>query len=697
MKIHNHIYMLLAAMAIFLMAACSPEDYKFGKTSYSPDELTEGDAYTVTIDGNVVTLKSNIPGCTPLWVTPSGRSQNMTQKLELPFAGDYEVTFGVETEGGIVYGAPYKFNLPQNDFSLLNDNKWFFLADKDYKSGDFPDAETLSVGVSKRWRPMNVSYSYGGYHGSSPVMYIAPYDPDGDGKGFTAEEKDDKNVAYRDITFGSANWKENWDPGYQSWLIPADDAYMDSWMEFSMDAQNGCVAKMYRGESGKKGSSQGSNMVGKFNMNLDDKNKPLISFTDCYAMHNVGFDAVCSNYTQDIQIIELTPYVLQLVTKRTNSEGNWYICWNFVSDEVIETNGECVPRNPQPVETVSPKLPDYPNLESDLFLTEINGDMYAGQNVARFILDSDKPYDILWWNNTPFNYSTKNDNGVPSAQEIAEQNAAHWNNILDGNYNTTWAPKMSGDAVEAFELEITKPAAGKDYYKFTCGDVSGKLHINKGVLTFSKEITLAMASSDNRTIKISGRQFTVLKNDPAGTLTIGVPEGVDENGKTNSYLVANLKYKPVASSTGPKVVALDQSKISEHIWTENGALRLAFHSYGSTGKGIFKDAQSVKLKNGQTITVTFKINGGVTWNQAPKCALIDNNIKTTWEPGCYDLSDAVTVNTNGETTVSLTNNSGETKTFFDTCLDLSIQLDGYGTLEGEASGVSLEIVSCTIQ
>ena len=118
MKLFNHIYMVLAIFATLLMAACSPDDLSMGGKSYSPEELVEGKAYTVTINGNVVTLTSNIPDCTALWVTPSGRSQKPVQKLELPFAGDYEVTFGVETNGGVVYGEPYKFNLPQNDFAL---------------------------------------------------------------------------------------------------------------------------------------------------------------------------------------------------------------------------------------------------------------------------------------------------------------------------------------------------------------------------------------------------------------------------------------------------------------------------------------------------------------------------------------------------------------------------------------------------
>ena len=50
-------------------------------------------------------------------------------------------------------------------------------------------------------------------------------------------------------------------------------------------------------------------MKGKFNMNLTEKIKPTISFTDCYSMHNVNADDMCANYTQDIQIIELTPYI----------------------------------------------------------------------------------------------------------------------------------------------------------------------------------------------------------------------------------------------------------------------------------------------------------------------------------------------------------------------------------------------------
>lgn len=702
MKLFNHIYMVLAIFATFLMAACSPDDLSMGGKSYSPEELVEGKAYTVTINGNVVTLTSNIPDCTALWVTPSGRSQKPVQKLELPFAGDYEVTFGVETNGGVVYGEPYKFNLPQNDFSLLNDNKWFYLADQNYKGGKFPDAETLAAGVKKRWIPCYASFGIG--QCSGPVMYAYPYDPDGDGKGFT--EDDELGKVYKDILF--ENFKPNWDPGFQSWLIPENDPYMDSYMEFSMDAKNGCVATMYRGEAGTKGNSTGSNLIGKFNMNLEEKTMPKISFSDCYAMHNVGFDEVCSNYTQDISIVELTPYMLQLATRRTNSEGNWYIIWNFVSQEVFDTKGKCIPAADKLLDVVSPKLPEYPNLATDLFTIEHNDVTYVG-NKATFILDSEKPYDILWWNNSPFTYETSNANGVPSKQEIAVQNAARWKSVIGDKYNDTWAPKPADAVVDNFQLSIEK-ITGQDFYKFTCTDcdgqeLEGRLEIKDGnKLVFNKYINIIAASSDKRTIKLRTREFTVLGEDAAGQLMIGVPEAKDADGNVNTYLVACLNHKAIGGGqTGPTIVPIDNSILHNEgiMWAEGNSLRVGFHHYGESGKGLFKDVTKVKLKKNQTITVVFKISG-LTWDKTPKCALIDNNIKQTWEPGCFDLSDAVEVNTNGETTVSLTNTTGSTQTFTSTCLDLSIQLVGYAQGDWtkkdlDFSGINVEIVSCTIQ
>lgn len=680
MKLNRYIYSLIAGL-ILMLSACTPDKYDMGGKTYVSGDLVQGTAYTVTISGNQVHLKSNISGCTPLWVTPQGRSQESDLTIELPFSGTYEVTFGAETPGGIVYGEPYSFTLGQNDFSLLGDEKWFLLADENFKTGDaLPDAETLAAGVSKKWYPCDANYGIG--QCSGPVMYLSPFDPDGDGAGYTEQEEAD--AVYKDIVFGTGNWKPNWDPGFQDWLISATDPYMDSYMLFSMDASGGCVATMYRGENGTKGASTGSNMTGKFNMNLADKTKPLISFTDCYSMHNAGFDAVCSNYTQDIQIIELTPYILQLVTKRTNDEGNWYIVWNFVSEEVIETAGECIPKEESGlINKVEPVLPSFDNLQTDLFTTEIEGVSYVGQQMT-FNLNTEIPYDWLWWNGSP---------------DVAE-----WESVTGGSYNTTWAP-APGEETEDFELILSKASDGT--YKYECGDLSGNMTIAGNVITFDKEITFLTASHDQRTVIVKGTSFNVLSVEAGEALTLGIPESVDENGVVNTYLVANLLYKKVSSgTTGPTEVKVDNSKVQVIFGDGNPErLRIQFYNPWVSDVEWPIDVTKVKLKKNQKLTIQYKVLGGITWNEgtAPKTVILDNNIGNAWEDGCYSLEHAVNFDmVSGATqTVTVTNTTGATVTYDGTsCLIIGIQNKGNATVETLEDGspnVQVEIVSMTIE
>ncbi len=669
MKLKNIFSMMAGTM--MALASCSPDDYGFGVAQYSADDLKAPDAYTVTVDGNRVYLNSKISGCTPLWVTPNGRSQDEEITLELPFAGEYEVTFGAETRAGAVFGEPYKFTINQNDFTMLDNPLWFYLADKNYlKGSQFPDEQTLIEGISKKWYPGDKDYGLGF---AGPVMYMAPYNPTNKEGGYTAEEE--ANLVCKPVPFGRANWAPNWDPGFQSWLIPEDDPYLDSYMEFSMDATNGCVAKMYRGESGTKGSSTGKNLVGKFNLGLIDKEHPTISFSDCYAMHNIGFDETCSNYTQDIIIAELTPYYLCLITKRTNSEGTWYLVWNFVSEEVRNTNGACIPAEEAALlKTSKPVLPEYENLLTNLFSVENNGITYVGNGIT-YTVSEDAPYDIMNWN------------GAPAANK--------WETVLNGEYKYNWSP-APGDNTWDNELVLSKASDGTIAYAY--GDTEGKVTLNGNTITFSEGITFLTTSNDLCKVAIEGKTFTILEMNATEGMTLGIPNGNDANGNVTSYMVVNLNTKPIGGGqTGPLVVALTDDYY-EHSWVENGCLRLGFHHYGDGGTGIFKDAASVKLKKNQTIKVTFSLKSGLTWTKTPKCALIDNNIKTTWEQGCFDLEDAATVNTSGETTVTLTNNTGATQKFTPTCLDLSIQLDGY--LDGYVSGDTPDVfekISCVIE
>ena len=51
---------------MFLLASCSPEDLDLAR-KILPEDLVEGKAYTVTIEGNVVKLESKIPDAISLW------------------------------------------------------------------------------------------------------------------------------------------------------------------------------------------------------------------------------------------------------------------------------------------------------------------------------------------------------------------------------------------------------------------------------------------------------------------------------------------------------------------------------------------------------------------------------------------------------------------------------------------------------
>lgn len=166
--------------------------------------------------------------------------------------------------------------------------------------------------------------------------------------------------------------------------------------------------------------------------------------------------------------------------------------------------------------------------------------------------------------------------------------------VTGGVYNNSWAP-AAGDEVEDFELILSKASDGS--YNYEYGEISGKVSFANGVITFDREITILTASSDQRTVAVTSKEFTVLGMEAGETLVIGVPESKDENGVVNSYLVANLLYKKISTGpVGPTEIKVDNSKL-EIIFGDGNPDRLRIQLYNSWGnKNECLDITKVKLK-----------------------------------------------------------------------------------------------------
>lgn len=650
MKFKSLIYSIAAGL--FLASACVPEEHSLPAATYVSDDLVHGIAYTVTPEGNKVHLQSLIDGAVALWETPNGRSQSSHMVIDLPFSGTYEVTFGIMTPAGPVYGAPYSFSLEQNDFSMLSDEIWSNLAG--------------GVDSSRKWIPMNGNYGIGRCTG--PVMYMSPTDVKNDGSGMT------------ELFIGSENWAPNWDPGFQSWLIPADDPYMDSYMTFGLSATEGCTAEVFRNDA-----SGGTKMNGKFVLNVSNPKQPLLTFDGCYSLHNAGFDSVCENYTNGLHIIECTPYLLQIATMRTNSEGAWWIVWNFISEEAAN-DPSILPSEESGLLTTTPVAePEYADLESELFKIAGSGAYYQATSTT-YLMNGDAPYDWYWWNDATAAWES---NGFDSVDD----------------YSKNWTPAFTG--ADDFEMVLATTSTAGTYTCDVAG-VSTTFTVKGNKLVFADEITLLTASNDYTTVEVKGTEFTVMKvSADDAQVVLGVPAGTDATGAVNKYLCANLVIKPISSNNGPVNVKFDASKLNPYFETNNNADQFRFDLYNpwATANNIVEPA-SIKLKKNQKLVITFKVDG-IQWKEGvttTKLAISDNILVNCWGADVYAHATAIDVAADSsEKTIELVNTSGATVNFdgiscVSVCMDVTDKIDGPLTAEGkyDSTQLTVEVTSISI-
>lgn len=127
MKIHKFsILFIVVGLMVAIFPACQPDEYELGKV-ISKEEL-KFSIVQDTIDPNMIILKSETPGATPLWITPMGRSTRVQDTVRIPFAGEYNFIYGVESAGGFVQADTFKIVITTNNLNYVNDPLWTLLS-----------------------------------------------------------------------------------------------------------------------------------------------------------------------------------------------------------------------------------------------------------------------------------------------------------------------------------------------------------------------------------------------------------------------------------------------------------------------------------------------------------------------------------------------------------------------------------------
>lgn len=296
MKIKKYIYAMVGAVLVLLgLSACSPNEYDLGDKDVTSADLVEGTAYSITHDDdnpNIIYLKSLMADRYQVcWVHPQGRSQEKEIELHIPFPGTYDVLFGVETRGGVVYGDTAHFTV--SDFCA------------DFVDNELYTMLTGGVGKSKTWIPDTGDYGLA----SGDMSYGDPSVTDAEWNNFTS----------------------NWDPSGN--VQDASGNFSNSTMTF--DLINGAnINTTTVSSDGTSTSAKGTYLI--------DADNHRLNLTDCKLLHSPKVDNITDEvgWKSDIHIVTLTDNQLRLAVlrnKETSGEDKWWIVFNFVSKDYADS------------------------------------------------------------------------------------------------------------------------------------------------------------------------------------------------------------------------------------------------------------------------------------------------------------------------------------------------------------------------
>jgi len=371
-KIYTILSLMIVAVTISF-SSCTPDSYDLGAEGVSPGDLVEGIAFTVTHDTenpNIIYLKSLMGSqYTPVWIHPQGYSEAEEVTLKMPFEGTYDVVFGVQTRGEIVYGDTVQFTISEFYPDFVSDDLWTYL--------------TGGVGHSKTWIFDNGKYGLA----SGELSFQDPADG----------------------TPTMSNFSPNWEPG--AGTQTGDDNIWDSYMTFTLDG--GAFVEVYN--AGWKDES------GTFMLNTDNN---TLSLVNASIIHPESWDGNSSNWRNNLNVVALTENQLRIAVFRdTSSEGEWWYIWNFVSKEYADNyeyeGDEVEPSydgdaNDDLTTSVSTTKTWIVNLEAPYNWADLTGSLLnewiIGENGIPTYTDWDPPYEEEPLSNVSIKLSKTGDN-----------------------------------------------------------------------------------------------------------------------------------------------------------------------------------------------------------------------------------------------------------------------------------------------
>ena len=304
----NKIFLFLFIGTMMLLASCSPDEYALGNTDVKPGDLVEGIAYKIEHDAanpNIVYLKSLMGSkYTPLWSHPQGRSQEQTVTLKMPFAGTYNVVFGVETRGGVVYGDTATFKIDEMYAEFVSDPMWTKVAGGAGKSKTWYldlDADATSRYFLGPIYFFTNTYTWDNLHNAAGENYL-------DADAWDATKAITPNLSET----GTATWYWLADYPGNSWMCDAAD-----FGSMTFDLIGGANITVDQEAYG-LGKKNGSYML--------DVDKHTITFSDAYPVHDSNRDTEMKAATE-FRILYLTDDAMQIMVVPSG------VCYNYISKE----------------------------------------------------------------------------------------------------------------------------------------------------------------------------------------------------------------------------------------------------------------------------------------------------------------------------------------------------------------------------